>query len=183
MIFVSSTPVKYLCGPFERTPSLHSFESNAKEWSYGSRSAQRKESPYSVTMLSCSAYSIFNPNLIFNDPSLVDHVLMGFSKSQSQEIDAKVVDDVRNFMFLGPDGVGIDLAALNIQRGRDHGLPDYNTVRASYVLAPVHRFADITSDTALQATLQLLYGTVDNIDVWVGSLAEDHLPGASVGSW
>ena len=33
----------------------------------------------------------------------------------------------------------------------------------------------------MQQTLQSLYGTVDNIDLWVGILSEDHVPGASVG--
>ena len=41
--------------------------------------------------------------------------------------------------------------------------------------------ADITSDPELAVKLQQLYGSVDNIDVWVGALAEDHLPGSSVG--
>ena len=43
------------------------------------------------------------------------------------------------------------------------------------------RFAEITSDPEVQQTLETLYGTVDNIDLWVGGLAEDHVPGASVG--
>ena len=42
-------------------------------------------------------------------------------------------------------------------------------------------FSDITSDPDLAARLEALYGTVDDIDVWVGGLAEDHLPGSSMG--
>jgi hypothetical protein len=75
----------------------------------------------------------------------------------------------------------MDLASLNIQRGRDHGLADYNTTRAAYGLPRVTSFAQITSDTALQTELQSLYGTVNNIDLWVGVLAENHLPGGSLG--
>jgi hypothetical protein len=125
--------------------------------------------------------SFFNPGVIQNDPDVINHVLMGLAHSQSQEIDAQLVDDVRNFLFTPNSGPGIDLASLNIQRGRDHGLPDYNTVRVAYLLDPVDSFDDITSDVSLQATLHSLYNTVDNIDVWVGALAEDHVPGASVG--
>ena len=43
------------------------------------------------------------------------------------------------------------------------------------------RFAQITSDPEVQAKLQQLYGTVDNIDLWVGALAEDHVAGGSTG--
>jgi hypothetical protein len=75
----------------------------------------------------------------------------------------------------------MDLVAINIQRGRDHGLPDYNTLRVAYGLSPVTSFADITLDTTLQAQLAAMYGDVDNLDAWVGGLAEDHLPSASVG--
>ncbi len=84
-------------------------------------------------------------------------------------------------MFGPPGSGGLDLASLNIQRGRDHGLADYNTVRAAYGLPKVTSFAQITSDPQLQAQLKQLYGSVDNIDLWVGALAENHLRGSSVG--
>ena len=76
---------------------------------------------------------------------------------------------------------GFDLASLNIQRGRDHGIADYNTVRMAYGLEPVKSFADISSDTVVQSQLASVYGTVDSIDLWVGGLAEDHESGAMVG--
>src|SRR5262249_40926190 len=81
----------------------------------------------------------------------------------------------------GPPGAGgFDLASLNIQRGRDHGLADYNTTRAAYGLPKVTSFAQITSNPVLQAELKQLYGNVNNIDLWVGGLAEDHVAGGSV---
>src|SRR5205807_885961 len=63
----------------------------------------------------------------------------------------------------------------------DHGLSDYNTIRASYGLPRVTSFAQITSNRNLQRQLQSLYGNVNNIDPWVGGLAEDHIPGTSTG--
>lgn len=125
--------------------------------------------------------AFFNPSFLTGNPANVDQLLEGFARELSQEIDNKIVDDVRDFLFGPPGAGGLDLASLNIQRGRDHGLPDYNTVRAAFGLSKVASFAQISSNTATQTALQDLYGNVDNIDAWVGALAEDHVPGSSVG--
>ena len=125
-----------------------------------------------------------NPDLLTNDPALVDQLLAGLGDQAAQENDAKMVDELRN-MLLGPPGAGIalDLASLDIQRGRDHGLLNrYNEARFSYSLPPVDSFADLTSDPVLQAQLESVYGTVDNIDMWVGIISEDHMPGSSMGA-
>jgi hypothetical protein len=108
-------------------------------------------------------------------------LLLGATRQAANEVDTMIVDDVRSFLFGEPGHGGFDLAALNIQRGRDHGLADYNQVRMNLGLMPVTSFADITSDTDLQHKLQHVYGSVDNIDLWIGGLAEDHVEGSSVG--
>jgi hypothetical protein len=123
---------------------------------------------------------VFNPSLS-NHEGDIDPFLKAAATGTAQEVDLLVVDDVRNFLFGPPGAGGLDLASLNIQRGRDHGLADYNTVREAYGLARVRSFDQITSDPAVQAKLRTLYGTVDSIDLWVGGLAETHAPGASVG--
>ena len=94
----------------------------------------------------------------FQDIGL-DAIFRGFAAQQCQEVDTKVVDDVRNFLFADAPGmVGLDLVTLNIQRGRDHGLSDYNTVRRSFGLPPVTAYHEITSDTTLQRDLGRVYG-------------------------
>lgn len=127
--------------------------------------------------------AFFQPYNIADGDEL-SFLLKGLASQQQQEIDIHVVDDVRNFLFGEPiPGFGFDLPALNLQRGRDHGLPDYNTVRQAYGLAPVATFADITSDPDLQLAIANVYSNnVNLIDPWIGALAEDHAPGASVGS-
>jgi hypothetical protein len=123
----------------------------------------------------------------FFDPSLMDQqveidaLVKGMSMQRMQEVDARVVDPLRNALFGPPGAGGLDLAALNIQRGREHGLPGYNDLRVALNLAPAESFADITSDVALQLSLADVYDSVDDVDAWIGALAEDHLPGASVG--
>ena len=112
----------------------------------------------------------------------IDPILRGLGSSLSQNVDLKLIDDVRNLLFtFGSHTTGRDLFAINIERGRINGISDYNTVRESYDLARVDSFDDITSDVTVQNQLESLYGSVDNIDLYVGLLAEDHLPGVAVG--
>lgn len=124
--------------------------------------------------------AFFNPGAL--EETGIDPILKYLASDRAQEIDTKVVDSVRNFLFGPPGSGGLDLASLNIQRGRDHGLADYNSVRAAYGLPKVRDFSQITSDPALQANLKSLHGSVDNIDLWVGGLVEDHVPGSSMGA-
>ncbi len=124
--------------------------------------------------------AFFNPNLVmFNG---IEPFLRGLATQVMQTIDTEVVEDVRSFLFGPPSHMSLlDLAALNIQRGRDHGLPDYNSCRQAFGLVGKVDFADITNDVALQAKLFDLYDDVNSIDPWVGALAEDHPAGANVG--
>ncbi len=121
--------------------------------------------------------AFFAPDKIINNG--IDSLLRGLANQRAQNVDTKIVDDVRNFLFGDPGSGGFDLGSLNIQRGRDHGLPDYNQARIDYGLAPVSSFAEITSNTDLQAAIEATYGSVDNIDGWIGGLAEDHIPAPS----
>jgi len=124
--------------------------------------------------------AFFNPTRI-TDEGGIDPLLKGLASQKMQEIEPLIIDDIRNFMFGLPGSGGLDLVSLNIQRGRDHGLADYNTLRIDFGLLPVTDFDQITSDPVLAAMLELLYGDVNSIDPWVGGLAEDHLPNGSVG--
>ena len=123
--------------------------------------------------------AFFNPALVRQEG--IDGILKYAASTTSEELDNQLVDSLRNFLFGNPGDGGFDLASLNIQRGRDHGLADYNTARASYGLSRVTSFAQISSDPDVQAKLQSLYHTVDNVDLWVGALAEDHVAGSSTG--
>jgi hypothetical protein len=123
--------------------------------------------------------AFFNPALL--KETGIDSILKYAGSTKAQELDNQIVDSLRNFLFGAPGEGGLDLASLNIQRGRDHGLADYNTVRAAYGLPRVTDWPQITSDERLQYLLWKEYGTGDNIVLWVGILAEDHVPGASIG--
>jgi hypothetical protein len=123
--------------------------------------------------------AFFNPALVRQ--AGIDPILKYLASDKARESDMVVVDGVRNFLFGPPGAGGFDLVALDIQRGRDHGLADYNSARAAYGLPRVEDFDEITSDEVLAAALEDLYGDVDQIDLFVGGLAENHAAGASVG--
>jgi len=112
----------------------------------------------------------------------VEGVLVGASKKRMQEMDCRIVDDLRNFLFQSPGGgMLLDLASLNLQRGRDHGITDYNSLRAAYGLPAKANFSDISSDPDVVARLSNTFSSTSNMDPWTGGLCEDHVPGAQVG--
>ncbi|MDB5325777.1 MAG: heme peroxidase [Phycisphaerales bacterium] len=121
----------------------------------------------------------FNPTVV--ETHGIDSTMKYLASSNAEEIDSKVVTSLRNFLFGAPGSGGLDLASLNIQRGRDHGLASYNDTRAAMGLAKVTRFEQISSDPAVVAELKSVYKTVNDIDLWVGGLAEDHVAGSSLG--
>ena len=102
----------------------------------------------------------------------IEPYLRGLARQRPEEIDGLIVDAVRNFS--PTTAHGFDLAALNIQRGRDQGLPRFNQVRLDYGLSAFTAFSQITSDTSMQAKLASAYATVDDIDPWVGMVVENH---------
>jgi hypothetical protein len=126
--------------------------------------------------------AFFNP-YVMEQPGVEGAILKYLSSDVAQAVDTQMVDSVRNILFGDPasGAGGQDLFALDVQRGRDVGLPTYNAVRVAYRLPAVTKFSQITSDPALAAQLQSIYGDVNNVELFVGGLAEDHAKGSSVG--
>lgn len=120
------------------------------------------------------------PSVLTSEDSL-DPILRGLATQEHQKLDPLIAHPLRNFLFGEPGLGGLDLASLNIQRGRDHGLPSYNDMREAMGLARVSAFSDITSDADLAQALSDTYGSVDDIDLWVGGLSEDAFGNSQLG--
>ncbi|KAM9842993.1 thyroid peroxidase [Aulostomus maculatus] len=78
----------------------------------------------------------------------------------------------------------MDLASLNLQRGRDHALPGYNDWRTFCQLKRIRTlddFTEVVQDRRVAARILQLYKHPDNIDVWLGGLVESILPGSRTG--
>lgn len=123
---------------------------------------------------------------VFFQPA-ADFVVLGGADGQlrhlaadpSQALDARIVEDLRNFL-IDPPAV-MDLAAINIQRARDLGLGTLNQTREALGLERYTDFSQITSDPETLAGLKAAYGHVDNVGLWTGGLSENHVAGAMIG--
>ena len=70
-----------------------------------------------------------------------------------------------------------DMAAVDILRARERGVPRYNEFRRQLGLNPIRTFADLTDDKATVAAITEVYGDdVELLDLLVGTLAEAHRP-------
>lgn len=126
--------------------------------------------------------AFFNPSLLLDpDNGGVEAVLRGLSAQVGQKIDPMIVDALRNMLFGAPGAGGLDLASLNIQRGRDHGLPGFNAMRDALGLGAYANWEEAEFQPGFKALLMGVYDDVDDIDLWVGGLAEQHIDGGMLG--
>lgn len=123
----------------------------------------------------------FHPWLIYGEGG-IEPLFKGMGTQTQQELDAKIIGDVRNFLFGQPGSGGLDLASININRARERGVPDFNGVRSALGLQPYSDFLTLTQNTQEAIALEQAYnGDIEKLDPWVGMLAEAPMPGALFG--
>lgn len=122
--------------------------------------------------------AFFNPEFVRENG--VDEILLGLAAQTAQAVDHLVIDDVRNFLFDSFKG-GLDLVSLNLQRGRDHGLPSYNDAREGLGLEEYTSFDQISPDPEVVARFASVYESVDEVDLWMGAVAEENVNEGLVG--
>ena len=123
--------------------------------------------------------SFFNINA-FRETSL-GAIFRGLATDNSQRMDESLNSVLTTQLFKKGKGPGLDLAALNIQRQRDHGLPSY-TVWRNYCLRkfPKLPMATMRSHTLHRHLLQI-YGYLENVDFWLGGISEKRLSRSVLG--
>ncbi|XP_029667919.1 dual oxidase 2-like, partial [Formica exsecta] len=104
----------------------------------------------------------------------VEKLLMGMAIQLCEEEDHKIVEDLRGSLFGPLEFSRRDLMALNIQRGRDHGVPDYNSARRAYGLPEIKNVSHFNRvDQAIRDEFLRLYNnSFDDVDIWVGGILE-----------
>lgn len=74
------------------------------------------------------------------------------------------------------------MATLNIQRGRDHGLPSYNEYRAWCGLNYAYSFDELSNiPQSVRNELSYIYKDVDDIDIFTGAMSERSVEDGIVG--
>lgn len=69
----------------------------------------------------------FAPKTTLNNG--IEPILRGLSIKLQAEVDTYFASSVMHYLFGTPKHGAVDLISTDIQRGRDHGIPDYNTAR------------------------------------------------------
>ncbi len=159
----------------------HEFAGAAYRWGHSTVSAEteRKDETGAAEADFALRDAFFLPPTAFAEGSGADGFLRHLLDDQAQAMDARIVEDLRSFL-VDPD-VGQDLAALNIQRGRDLGLPTLNGARLALGLDAYADFEEVTDDAATVAALREAYGDIDSLELWTGGLAERLVEGAFLG--
>ena len=127
--------------------------------------------------------AFFNP-IQFKLSMGTDPILRGLVTENSNRADSFLNFVLTTMLFANEtEGIaGMDLASLNIQRGRDHGLPPFLT----WVNHCATRFPNLQRGGQFQKNLDLirfleLYGNLDTVDLWMGGLAEERLEDSFLG--
>ncbi|XP_047500269.1 peroxidase-like [Penaeus chinensis] len=108
-------------------------------------------------------------------------VLRGVSRQDASKL--AFTKEITASSLPGEEPLGIDLLALNIQRGREHGLGGYTAVQAACKIKDINTFADLTNsmDQKVIDNLQSVYNDVKDIDLLIGGAFERPVPDGELG--
>jgi len=125
-----------------------------------------------------------NPDIVY-EVGMIDELLRGLLGTSMETLDQFITHEVTNHLFeeKSKPFSGLDLAALNIQRARDHGIRPYNDYRALCNLKRAANWDDLSREITPEiiARLRQTYDNVDDIDLFPGGLSETALHGGLVG--
>ena len=114
----------------------------------------------------------------------MDPVLRGLFASPARLANTGLAPDLTERLFEAAHAVALDLGALNIQRGRDHGLPPYTAwLNHCGLGGPGNGWAGVAGLVTGPglARLQAAYTDPDTVDLWAGLVVEARVEGGRVG--
>lgn len=119
------------------------------------------------------------------EPGAMDEFLLGMVNAPSESFDPFLSQELSGHLLQDPaQQVGLDLTAINIQRGRDQGVANYVAFRDWCNLKPpIQSFADLLLifDNQTVFMMESLYESVYDIDLFTGGISEPPIGGGQVG--
>ncbi len=125
----------------------------------------------------------FNPGL-YETAGGVAPAARGWSKVSPNRMDEFVNSVLTTSLFETDTGPGMDLASLNIQRGRDHGLPLYKKWRefCDEAVPGLRQFGvPMFENPVTNAKFVQLHGRANLSELWIAGLSERRLPESLLG--
>ncbi|ESP05192.1 hypothetical protein LOTGIDRAFT_152002 [Lottia gigantea] len=104
-------------------------------------------------------------------------VITNLIEGRSENSDKYFSKEMTDKLFLTSKG-SLDIVSLNIQRGRDHGLPSFAEYRKICKLPPVKRFEDFGD---CGRALRNVYKSPMDVDLYAGAICEKPHGGNEVG--
>lgn len=127
--------------------------------------------------------SFFQTDLL-EKPGFMLQMARALTKQKTRAVDNTFSPSIHERLFAGRAPVGLDLIALNINRGRDHGLPGYYTVLENCrgeSLDGTWNSIKALFPRSVWNDLKRVYKSPFDIDLYAGGVAEKRVPGALVG--
>ncbi|XP_065216936.1 peroxidase-like isoform X1 [Planococcus citri] len=121
---------------------------------------------------------------IIQDSNNFDYFLRGLITQPQSEQDSHFTDQITN-KFTGnktkplAERNGTDLISMDINRGREYGVPPYSEMRRFCGLPPINKFEDLKDgmNTDKISLLSKVYSDIHDVDYYVGAVLEHKLPG------
>jgi peroxidase len=113
-----------------------------------------------------------------------DGLIRGMTTTRTMRVDSHFTVDLKDFLYhIRTDNFGRDLPALNIQRGRDHGIPGYVHYLEYCYDVQVKEWSDLYRFIPCEVVdkLRTHYKHVQDLDLFVGGVSEFLLPSGAVG--
>jgi len=104
---------------------------------------------------------------------MVDEIVRGLLAEPMEQMDPFITKEITNHLFEDRKHSfsGMDLIALNLHRGRDHGLQGYNAYRQVCGLARAKNFKDLQSEVPTDVITRLQQvNSQCRIREWVGGI-------------
>ncbi|CAL1685411.1 unnamed protein product [Lasius platythorax] len=129
------------------------------------------------------AEHFFNPRIIESE-EVFDGLVRGLATQTSQRMDISLISDMTSKLYTSNgNNLGLDAVSLDIERGRDHGLPGYNYYRRYCGLPTARTFDDFLDyiPTEMVRKLRTVYSHPNDVDLIVGGMAERSADDGMVG--